>query len=97
MTRFVQGNRVALLRSGGEYFPALVGAIDRAEHEVWLETYIFADDDAGRIVAAALVRAASRGVAVRVMVDGWGARHYLTRSLENTMVAGGVTLLKVRP
>jgi cardiolipin synthase len=97
MTRFVQGNRVALLRSGGEYFPALVGAIDRAEREVWLETYIFADDDAGRIVAAALVRAAARGVAVRVMVDGWGARHYLTRSLENAMVGGGVTLLKYRP
>jgi cardiolipin synthase len=97
MTRFVQGNRVALLRSGGEYFPALVGAIDRAQTEVWLETYIFADDDAGRIVAAALVRAAARGVAVRVMVDGWGARHYLTRSLEAVLVGGGVTLLKYRP
>jgi len=97
MTRFVQGNRVALLRSGGEYFPALVAAIDRAQTEVWLETYIFADDDAGRIVAAALVRAAARGVAERVMVDGWGARHYLTRSLEAVLVGGGVTLLKYRP
>ncbi|HYQ98919.1 MAG TPA: cardiolipin synthase ClsB [Casimicrobiaceae bacterium] len=97
MTRFVPGNRVALLRSGGEYFPALVGALDRAQREIWLETYIFADDDAGRIVAAALARAAARGVAVRVMVDGWGARHYLTRSLEATLIAGGVTLLKYRP
>ena len=82
MNRFLAGNRVVLLRSGGEFFPALVGAIDRAQHEVWLETYIFADDDAGRIVAAALCRAARRGVKVRVLVDGWGARHYLTRSLE---------------
>jgi cardiolipin synthase len=38
---------VTLLRSGGEYFPALAYAIDRAEREVWLETYIFADDDVG--------------------------------------------------
>jgi cardiolipin synthase len=97
MTRFVPGNRVALLRSGGEYFPALVGALDRAEREIWLETYIFADDDAGRIVAAALARAAARGVAVRVMVDGWGARHYLSRALESALIAGGVALLKYRP
>ena len=55
MNRFRPGNRITLLRSGGEYFPALVGAIDRAEREVWLETYIFADDDVGRIVTAALV------------------------------------------
>ena len=34
------------------------------------------------MVAEALVRAASRGVAVRVLVDGWGARHYLTRAME---------------
>ncbi len=97
MNWYVPGNRVALLRSGGEYFPALAGAIDRAEREVWLETYIYADDDAGRIIAAALTRAAQRGVAVRVMVDGWGARHYLTRSLEADLARAGVSLLKYRP
>ena len=43
--RFIPGNRVTLLRSGGEYFPALAYAIDRAEREVWLETYIYADDE----------------------------------------------------
>lgn len=97
MNRYMAGNRIALLRSGGEFFPAIVGAIDRAEREVWLETYIFADDDAGRIVAAALCRAAQRGVKVRVLVDGWGARHYLTRALEAELVSAGVALLKYRP
>ena len=97
MNRFMAGNRIALLRSGGEFFPAIVGAIDRAKREVWLETYIFADDDAGRIVAAALCRAAQRGVKVRVLVDGWGARHYLTRTLESELVKTGVALLKYRP
>ena len=97
MNRFIAGNRVVLLRSGGEFFPALVGAIDRALREVWLETYIFADDVAGRIVAAALCRAAARGAKVRVLVDGWGARHYLTRKLERSLVAAGVSLLKYRP
>jgi len=53
MNRFLPGNRVTLLRSGGEYFPALVAAIDGAEREAWLETYIYADDDVGAIVTAA--------------------------------------------
>ncbi|HSV20492.1 MAG TPA: cardiolipin synthase ClsB [Casimicrobiaceae bacterium] len=95
--RFTPGNRVALLRSGREYFPALVSAIETAQREVWLETYIFADDPAGRLVADALVRAAQRGVAVRVLVDGWGARHYLTDGLRRFMLEGGVDLMSYRP
>ena len=97
MNRFRPGNEIELLRSGAAFFPALVAAVDAAEREVWLETYIFADDPAGRAVAEALVRAATRGVTVRVLVDGWGAKHYLTKRLERQLVAGGVHLLKHRP
>jgi cardiolipin synthase len=96
-SRFRPGNRLGLLRSGREYFPALISAIEGAQREVWLETYIFADDPAGRLVADALVRASARGVAVRVLVDGWGARHYLTPALEALMREGGVDLLRYRP
>jgi cardiolipin synthase len=97
MNRFRPGNAVDLLRSGGEFFPALVEAIDGAAREVWLETYIIADDPSGRLVAGALVRAAKRGVVVRVLVDGWGAKYYLTPRLERDLVDGGVQLLKYRP
>jgi len=97
MNRFTPGNAVELLRSGAEYFPALVGAIAGAKREVWLETYIFADDAAGEAVAAALTAAAARGVAVRVLVDGWGARHYLTATMRGRLEQGGVRLLIYRP
>ena len=97
MNRFETGNAIDLLRSGGEYFPALCNAIDGATREVWVETYIFADDDAGRTVAAALIAAARRGVEVRVLVDGWGAKHYLTKALEQHLRDGGVRLMKYRP
>ena len=97
MNRYTPGNRIALLRNGGEYFPALVAAIDRAEREVWLETYLYADDEAGRNVTDALTRAALRGCAVRVMVDGWGARHYMTRAIEHDFARAGVVLLMYRP
>jgi cardiolipin synthase A/B len=95
--RYRPGNRIKLLRNGEEYFAALEAAIDAAEREVWLESYIFADDAAGRRIAAALARAAGRGVKVRVMVDGWGAKFYLTSSLERFLRDGGVELLKYRP
>ena len=35
---YVGGNELRLLHSGVEYFPALIAAIDRARHEVHLET-----------------------------------------------------------
>ena len=97
MEQFTTGNRIELLRNGAEFFPALTRAIDAAELEVWLETYIFADDASGREVAAAMVRAAQRGVPVRVLVDGWGASLYLTPSLAKLLAAGGVRLMKYRP
>ncbi|MEO8486859.1 MAG: cardiolipin synthase ClsB [Betaproteobacteria bacterium] len=97
MNRYTPGNELVLLAGGRAFFPALCAAIDVAVDEVWLETYIFADDPAGCEVAGALVRAASRGVVVRVLVDGWGAKHYLTRRLEDELVSGGVLLLKYRP
>lgn len=96
MTEAVGGNRVRLLQSGAEFFPALIAAVDGAAGEVHLETYIFADDATGRDVAAALSRAARRGVTVRLMVDGFGSpdfREGLGRALEKD----GVHLLVYRP
>lgn len=93
---FVAGNRLQLLKSGGEYFPALIAAIDAALHEVHLETYIFADDTTGRRVAAALARAARRGVAVRVLVDGFGARDFAA-GLGASLAADRVELMVYRP
>jgi len=69
---FTTDNRVRILKSGVQFFPALIGRIDQARTSVSLETYIFANDDAGRAVSDALVRAAGRGVTVRVITDGIG-------------------------
>ena len=95
--RYLPGNRIALLRDGAEYFPALVSAIETAQREIWLESYIFADDAAGRLFAAALSRAARRGVHVRLLVDGWGAKLYLTSALERDIWAAGIDFMKYRP
>ncbi len=96
MPEYVGGNRLALLRNGEQYFPALVGAIDAARREVFLESYIYADDETGSLVTDALARAAARGVATHLMVDGYGARDFSPR-FRAILSEAGAQLLVFRP
>lgn len=89
------GNRLFLLQSGTEYFPALIAEIEQAQIEIHLETYIFEDDVTGRRIAEALRGAARRGVAVRVLVDGYGARGFDV-GLGASLIRDGVELLVYR-
>ncbi len=66
------GNQLQLLQGSSAYFPALVDAMDRAREEIRLETYIFDVTGSGAQVAEAMERAARRGVATYLVVDGVG-------------------------
>ncbi|MBL0166492.1 MAG: cardiolipin synthase ClsB [Propionivibrio sp.] len=94
--RFLPGNRLTLLNSGAEFFPALLTAINEARQEVHLESYIFEDDRTGHDVAGALMAAARRGVSVRVLVDGFGAAAFAT-TLMPALADAGVMALVYRP
>ncbi len=93
---FTDGNSVSLLRNGAEFFPALVSAINNARICVYVETYIFADDAAGREVAVALTSAVARGVDVRVVVDSFGTGPYLSESLVRMLIDSKVQLVRYR-
>jgi cardiolipin synthase len=54
----------------------MLAAIESARTSVTLSSYIFDNDAAGRSFAAALGRAVSRGVQVRVLIDAMGARYH---------------------
>lgn len=69
------GHSVALLCNGEDYFPALRSAIDAATSTIRLETYLYADDAIGNSITQGLCHAAQRGVDVRLVVDGFGARN----------------------
>jgi cardiolipin synthase A/B len=68
------GNAAKLLCDGAENYPAWLAAIEAATATVHLENYIFADDEVGQKFAMALMRAAKRGVACRVLYDWLGCR-----------------------
>ena len=82
------GNALTLLENGAEFFPALTAAIDAAHSEIFLETYIFANDETGREISLALQRAARRGVTVRVLVDGFGGREFVNEMMDALTAAG---------
>jgi len=83
------GHRLQLLQGSRELFPALIDAIDRAESDVRLETYIFDFTGAGADIATALERAALRGVIVNVLVDGFGTAA-VPREWEQRLACAGV-------
>ena len=72
-TFHVDGNRLTLLDTGRRRLDALLALIDGAVRSLRLIFYIYADDEAGRQVNAALIRAATRGVDVQLIVDSLGA------------------------
>ncbi len=95
-SRFVGGNTARLLHGGDELFVAMCDAIAAAREQVWLATYIFELDAAGQRVCDALVAAARRGVQVRLVVDGFGARASLP-ALRERLLAQAVAIDVFRP
>ncbi len=69
----VGGNRIELIDDYDAMIDRLAADIDNARHHIHLLVYIFAPDATGRKIVAALKRAASRGVACRVMIDPVGS------------------------
>ncbi|MEY8875708.1 MAG: phosphatidylserine/phosphatidylglycerophosphate/cardiolipin synthase family protein, partial [Leptothrix sp. (in: b-proteobacteria)] len=86
---FTGDNQLTLLRGGAELFPAMIAAIDAAQHEVWLASYICEPDGSVLPVLEALERAARRGVQVRMVVDGFGSKRSLAE-LQQRLPASGV-------
>jgi cardiolipin synthase len=67
------GNQVEVYFRGEDAFVAMQGAVERAEKEILLESYIYKDDQTGLAFLTALARAAARGVTVKVLVDALGS------------------------
>jgi cardiolipin synthase len=87
---YTANNKLTLLHCGAEFFPELEAACDGAVSEIYLETYIFADDATARRIEEALIRAAGRHVRVHVITDWTGTGNNHTRKLKERLQAGGV-------
>jgi cardiolipin synthase len=88
------GNSATILVNGDRIFPAMTEDIRHAKVSVNLETFMYEDDEAGRQFADAMIEAARRGVQVRLLTDGWGAR---LGKLKDELQAAGVQCARYRP
>lgn len=71
----VPGNKLEFLVNGEQAYPAMLEAIEGAQKNITLCTYIFDKDKWGFRFADALAAAVRRGVEVRVLIDDAGARY----------------------
>jgi cardiolipin synthase A/B len=90
------GNRVQLLENGEEFFPAVFNAIEQAEREVIIETFILFEDKVGLRLREVLIAAARRGVQIDLLVDGFGSPD-LSAEFVSGLASAGVRLRSFDP
>jgi cardiolipin synthase len=81
-------NKVRLLQGGNEFFQFLSSMIDRAEHVIYFQFYIFDEDDTGRMIAVALKAAAQRNVSVHLLLDGYASKKLTLPFIQDLKEAG---------
>jgi len=91
------GNRLTLLPEGDEMMDDILFHIERATDHVHVLYYIWLPDQTGTHMALALIAAAARGVACRVLVDDHGARHLIRSPLWTQMQDAGVAVDRAAP
>jgi len=85
----VAGQELQLFEHSPPLIDAMLADIRAARQRVWMETYIFAEDDAGRAIAVALAERAAAGVEVRLMYDSLGSISASNKLFEPISAAGG--------
>ncbi len=91
-----EGNRFELLPEATRFLPAMFEAVDGARRSVLVELYLM---ESGRLADAmieALARAASRGVTVLLLLDGYGAMG-LAAEDRRRLASAGVALRWFNP
>jgi cardiolipin synthase len=82
------GHSIELLQSGESFFAAYERTIDEAKKYIHFQTYIVDDDETGRRIVNALVRAAKRGVRVYFLLDAYGGNSFTKELIKMVEDAG---------
>lgn len=91
----VTGDRYDVLRNGDEVFPPMLEAIRQARQRISFGSFIYEDGLIGDQFTAEFVKAARRGVTVRLVLDGFGAS--LSAESEKKLTDAGVRVVWFNP
>ena len=84
------GNRLEIMDAAEPILRAIIADIDRAEHFCHLEFYIWNAGGTADEVCEALMRAATRGVTCRVLLDAMGSGKFLKSPWAHRLKESGV-------
>lgn len=95
-TNYTTRNKVKLIRSGRMYFDLLLQLINSSRKNIYLQYYIFLEDETGMAVMEALKAASQRGVSVFLQLDAY-ASNALPKSCVSEMSEAGVNVKWFEP
>ena len=85
---YYASHSVELVKGGTEYFKKMLEIINKAQYNIHLQVYIFADDETGRLVTTALKKAVERNVKVYLLVDGYASQDLSILFIKELEMAG---------
>jgi cardiolipin synthase A/B len=85
---FTALNKVKLIRGGKAYFDLLLHLINTATESIHLQTYIYDDDETGRMIGDALKSAVQRNVTVHLLADGYASQVMSKKFIAELRAAG---------
>ncbi len=94
---WLQADIVRLLTEGETSLIHRLELIDSAEHEILMSAYEVGDDAVSLRILATLRRAASRGVCVKLMVDGHAKNNLMPKPLMEYLIGHGVHIREHLP
>jgi cardiolipin synthase A/B len=75
-------NKIQLIQSGKAYFDLLLKLINQANESIHIQTYIFNDDETGKLIVDALKNAISKQVKVYIIADGYASKGISKKFIE---------------
>lgn len=93
----LRGNRLQLIASADDYLSLLIRDIDAATSHCHLFYYIWMKGGRAEEVAQALIRASTRGVECKLLVDDVGSRPFLRSEMVDRLREGGVRVQEALP
>ena len=83
-----RGGTVTVLNNGDEFLPALLDGIRSAKKSINFSVYIWSDGQMADQVLPPLLAAQRRGVEVRILLDGFGAKDIADKAFDPLKEAG---------
>ncbi len=86
---YFPGNEIEIFTEGKSKFDALKNDLERAERSIYIQYYIFEEDNIGREISEILIRKSLSGVKVRIIYDHVGC-FQVSKSFYRRMSEAGI-------